>query len=124
MRKIQWAILCALGIVLMTPAIGSADVVLTGPAIEGSGCGNAFGTSSIRTFDNDERVGQYGMFDDQDIESDNDASIYHHSYAEARDGTASTGAQGMFTNTQTIGDDTVTAATDGKTETTLLNKYA
>ena len=113
MTKTKWAIVCLMGVFLLSPA-ARADFSLTDPGVTGSGSGVSFGTAVIAS-GGDYWIPHYGFFNEQEITSDTVADIYQESDVEAWDGTASVSTSGNLTNTQDVNGDTVTVTTNGST---------
>ena len=113
MTKTKWAIVCLIGVFLLSPA-AQADFSLTDPGVTGSGSGDSIGTAVIEN-GNDFTAPHYGWFDGQDVTLGTVANSFQGSFVEALDGTASVSTSGDFTDTQDVNGDSVTTNVDGST---------
>ena len=119
MSKKNWALASFLVVFSILPVMSWADFTMTDPNVIGTGSGVATATSII-TNDQDPTVTDQNFLGLQDITlDDSTAEVYQESVAVAFNGTASTSASlESATNTQTVGDDTVTATVSGTTSVT------
>ena len=96
----------------------SADFTLTDPGVSGSGSGDSLGTATIANTGPWD-LPEPGFMEEKTITSSSGAIAFQESHVEAHNGTAGVSTSVTQTDTQSAGDDSVTAITSGSTSASV-----